>query len=95
MKSTPWPAARRSTRRWPHKSCEVYDTGIKAEAYRNIPSLEEYIVVSHRERRVTVHHRRSDRGWDVTVAIAGGVAQVRSLATQLVVDEVYRGSTIC
>ncbi len=75
-------------------SSEVYDTGFKAEAYSSIPSLEEYIVVSHRERRITVHHRRSDGGWDVTVAIAGGVAQVRSLATQLVVDEVYRGSTI-
>jgi Uma2 family endonuclease len=84
-------------------SSEDYDTGFKLEAYRTIPSLEEYIVVSHRERRITVHHRElgelgelreSDNRWTTSCAIAGGVAQVRSLAATLTVDEVYRGSAI-
>jgi hypothetical protein len=35
-----------------------------------------------------------DRGWTVTVAVAGGVVEVRSLATNLSIDEVYRASTI-
>ena len=56
------------------------------------PSLEEYIVVSHRARRITVHHR-SGRGWDTTVAVAGAVPVI-SLATTLAVDDVYRGSAI-
>lgn len=82
-------------------SSEDYDTGFKLEAYRSIPSLADYIVVSHRERRVTVHHRSSapdagsdDRGWTVTVGVAGGVVEVRSLALTLSIDEVYRSSAI-
>jgi Uma2 family endonuclease len=81
-------------------SSEDYDTGFKLEAYRSIPSLAEYIVVSHRERRITVHHRSSgadgvgDRGWTVTVGVAGGVVEARSLGTTLSIDEVYRSSAI-
>jgi hypothetical protein len=36
-------------------SSEDYDIGEKLEAYRTIPSLRECIIVSHRERRITVH----------------------------------------
>jgi Uma2 family endonuclease len=79
-------------------SSEDYDTGFKLEAYRSIPSLAEYIVVSHRERRITVHHRSSVPAavgaWTVTVGVAGGVVEVRSLATTLSIDEVYRSSSI-
>lgn len=38
-------------------SSEEYDTGMKFEHYRTIPSLREYVVVSHRERRIVVHRR--------------------------------------
>jgi Uma2 family endonuclease len=75
-------------------SSEAYDTGLKLEAYRTIPSLETYILVSHRERRITVHHRESDGRWTTTSAIRGGAADVRSLGTTLMVDEVYRASSI-
>lgn len=75
-------------------SSEEYDTGVKLEAYQTIPSLREYIVVSHRERRITVH-RRDDRGrWTARVAISGGHVVVESLGADLVVDEVYRASAI-
>src|SRR5213082_670560 len=33
-------------------SSEEYDTGTKFECYRTIPTLREYVVVSHRERRI-------------------------------------------
>ena len=75
-------------------SSEEYDTTTKLEAYRTIPSLREYIVVSHRERRITVH-RRSDEGpWTTRVAISGGSVAVESLALSLRVDDVYRASSI-
>lgn len=76
-------------------SSEEYDTGLKLEHYRTIPTLREYIIVSHRERRVTVH-RRADHGaeWTTEHAIAGGIATVESLACALVVDEIYRASAI-
>lgn len=81
------------------ESSEEYDTGFKLEAYRTIPALEDYVVVSHRERRLTVHHRgkEHDRGtgsWRCTTAVAGGHVAVASLGTTLVVDEVYRTSSI-
>jgi Uma2 family endonuclease len=75
-------------------SSEEYDTGTKLEAYRTIPSLRDYVVVSHRERRVTVHSRGAEGEWDTCVAISGGRVVVSSLALELVVDDVYRLSAI-
>jgi Uma2 family endonuclease len=75
-------------------SSEDYDTGEKLEYYRTIPTLRDYVVVSHRERRITVH-RRADHGeWITRTAIAGGRVRVDSLEVDLLVDQVYRGSSI-
>ncbi len=75
-------------------SSEEYDRGEKAECYRTIASLREYIIVSHRERRITVHSRLEEGSWTTRVAIAGGSVAVSSLALDLAVDEVYRQSSI-
>lgn len=75
-------------------SSEEYDTGTKLEGYLTIPSLTEYVVVSHRERRITVHGRSQGGAWVTRVAIAGGSVAVESLGLTLRVDEVYRGSAI-
>ncbi len=74
-------------------SSEEYDVGIKLEAYRTVPSLREYVVVSHRERRITVH-ARAEGTWTSRVAISGGSVTVDSLGALLRVDEIYRGSRI-
>jgi Uma2 family endonuclease len=75
-------------------SSEEYDNGVKLASYRTIPSLREYVVVSHRERRITVHRRGVDEKWSERVAIAGGRVDVPSIGAELVVDEVYRASSI-
>ena len=75
-------------------SSEAYDTGAKLEAYRTIPSLREVILVSHRERRITVHRRTDAGGWTMRVAIGGGLVAVESLGASLVIDEIYRNSSI-
>lgn len=75
-------------------SSEEYDTGTKLDAYRTIPSLREYIIVSHRERRITVHSRTADTEWTTRVAISGGRVGIGSLGFDLVVDEIYRASNI-
>lgn len=74
-------------------SSEEYDTREKAEFYRTIPSLRDYVVVSHRERRITVHSRGAE-GWTVRVAIASGRVRVESLDAELTVDDIYRKSSI-
>jgi Uma2 family endonuclease len=75
-------------------SSEEYDTGTKLEHYRTIPSLREYIVVSHRERRVAVHRRAENGAWTTRVAIAGGRVAVESLGFDIIVDDVYRASKV-
>ena len=75
-------------------SSEEYDTGTKLEHYRIIPSLRECVIVSHRERRLTVHHRAEHGEWTTQVAINGGGLAVGSLDVELLVDEVYRASAI-
>lgn len=75
-------------------SSEEYDVGEKLEAYRTIPSLQECIIISHRERRITVHRRDDAGGWQMRVAITGGRVGVEFLKMELVVDDVYRRRTI-
>lgn len=75
-------------------SSEEYDTGFKREAYQTIPSLRDCIVVSHRERRITVHHRDDAGAWTTRVGIGGGQVAVESVATVLRVDEIFRRSPL-
>ena len=74
-------------------SSEDYDCGLKLDAYRTIPSLRDYIVVSHRERRINVHHHE-EHAWTTRVAIAGGSVRVESLGADLQVDVIYAVSSI-
>jgi Uma2 family endonuclease len=75
-------------------SSEDYDAGPKLEYYRTIPTLREYVIVSHRERRITVHARAAGGGWDTRVAIRGGEVSVPLLGVHLKIDEVYRNSAV-
>jgi Uma2 family endonuclease len=75
-------------------SSEEYDTGAKLEAYETIPTLREVILVSHRERRITIHRRDATGAWTMRVAIAGGRTAVESLGAELIVDAIYRHSSV-
>jgi Uma2 family endonuclease len=75
-------------------SSEDYDTGAKLEYYQTIPTLREYVIVSHRERRITVHERASDGTWTTRGATNAGEVAVPSLGVQLKVDDVYRNSAV-
>jgi Uma2 family endonuclease len=57
------------------ESSEDYDRGTKFLHYQAIAALREYLIVSHRERRID-HYRRLDTGqWLATAYVADG-AQV-------------------
>jgi Uma2 family endonuclease len=75
-------------------SSEDYDTGLKLDAYKTIPSLREYVVISHRERRITVHRRADGDAWMTRVAIVGGRVAVEALDCELVVDAIYRNTAV-
>lgn len=75
-------------------SSEDYDTTEKLQFYRTIPTLRTYVIASHRERRITVHARGDDGAWSTRTAISGGRVAIESLATELIVDEIYAKSSI-
>lgn len=75
-------------------SSEAYDTGPKLDFYRTIPTLREVIIVSHRERRITVHRRADGAGWMTRVAVAGGRVTVEAVGAELVLESIYRKSSI-
>lgn len=75
-------------------SSEEYDTGVKLESYQTVATLRDYVIVSHRERRITVHQRAADGPWKARVAVAGERVTVESLGVELLVDAIYRGSSI-
>ncbi len=75
-------------------SSEDYDRGPKLEYYRSIPTLREYVIVSHRERRIVVETRGNDGTWTSRVATKGERIEVSSLDAELIVDEIYRHSSV-
>jgi Uma2 family endonuclease len=71
-------------------SSEAYDRGEKFAHYRRIPSLREYVLISHRKRRIEVW-RKNERGrWELGQEAGDGEeAELASIQCSLPVDEVY------
>ena len=72
-------------------STEEYDRGDKFEHYKHLASLREYVLVSHRERRVEVWSRAPE-GWSVEIIHEGDVARLPSIAARLDVRELYEAA---
>jgi Uma2 family endonuclease len=70
-------------------STEEYDRGEKLRQYKQLPSLREILIVSHREPRLTLH-RREDSDWVVADAGRHDTVALIGIAAHLSVDEVYR-----
>jgi len=77
------------------KRTEAYDRGEKFEHYRSIPSLREYVLVSHREPRIDVWRRPVSGGpWAELRAGSGESAQLESIGCTLDVDDVYAAARL-
>lgn len=73
-------------------STEDYDRTDKFEHYRQLAALQQYVIVSHRERRVSVWTRSDDRNGDRWVEVSvgdGDVAELRSIGARLDVRALY------
>lgn len=71
------------------RNTEAYDRGEKLEHYRRIGSLQEVVLVSHRERRVEVW-RRSGDVWAMDAFAGEQEASLPSLGAALPLAELYR-----
>lgn len=71
-------------------SSEAYDRGEKFAHYRRVPSLREYVLVSHRASIIEVWRRNDSNRWELArEARAGERAELASIGCNLAVDEVY------
>jgi Uma2 family endonuclease len=71
------------------ESTERYDRGAKFEHYKKLPSLRQYVLVSHRERSVEVWTRGAGDTWTCGVAREGDVAELASVAARIDIRELY------
>ncbi|MEZ6056632.1 MAG: Uma2 family endonuclease [Planctomycetaceae bacterium] len=75
-------------------STEKYDRGVKSGHYRQIESLQEYVLVSQNEPRVEVYERRDAGTWLLKEATKLGESiTIESLGVTLPLEEVYRRVT--
>jgi Uma2 family endonuclease len=72
------------------ESTERYDRGRKAEHYRSVPSLEEYLFVSQQEPRIERYRRHGEREWVLNEAIGlHDAVELPSIGTVLRLHDVY------
>lgn len=66
---------------------ERYDRDGKFEAYKKLPSFEQYVLVSQDERRIEVRTRDEQLQWTTQIAAAG--ESVRIHGREVAVDSIY------
>jgi Uma2 family endonuclease len=72
-------------------STERVDRGEKALNYREIPALEEYVLIAQHKPEVTLYRRSED--WRAQVLIQpDAAAELRSIALTLPLDRIYEGT---
>lgn len=69
------------------ESTERYDRDGKFQAYKQIASLEEYVLVARDERRIEVYRRQKDATWSCETSGNGGSVAIRGAS--VAVDDVY------
>ncbi len=74
-------------------STEASDRGERFAHYRQLESLQEYVLVSQKERRIEVFRRLSDGRWTFAEATAGQSVHLASVEVELSVDDLYRDPT--
>jgi Uma2 family endonuclease len=74
------------------RSTEEYDRGDKFEHYKSLSSLRQYVLVSHRERRVEVWSRGTDGGWTSAAAREADEAILASIDARIDVQQLYEAA---
>jgi Uma2 family endonuclease len=74
------------------RSTEEYDRDDKFEHYKSLSSLRQYVLVSHRERRVEVWSRGTDGGWTSAAARESDEAILASIDARIDVQQLYEAA---
>ena len=73
-------------------STEAYDRGEKFVLYRQVTTLEEYVLVSTDKIELDVYQRNDLGSWEFSSYEAGDVVELKSVNFNLEIDRVYEGS---
>jgi Uma2 family endonuclease len=73
------------------RSTEDHDRGLKWVAYRDLESLQHYLLIAQDERRVEVYSREAKR-WSLQVVAPPDVVALPAIGAQLTFDEIYEDS---
>lgn len=70
---------------------ERTDRHEKMAAYKNCPSVQEYVLISQDKMMLEIHRRRSDGDWQVEVFNEhAGLCAFESVGTAMSLSEIYR-----
>ena len=75
-------------------STEAIDRRKKLRAYRTLPSLKEYLLISQDQAQVEIYRRRGDIGWDIITFEPGDTVEIASLQLKLGMGKIYFESGI-
>ena len=63
-------------------------------AYRSLPSLQEYVLVSQENPLIEIHRRTGDIGWEIVTLSPGDPVELKSLEFVSDVAAIYEESGI-
>jgi Uma2 family endonuclease len=69
------------------EATERYDRDAKFQAYKHLPSMQEYVLLSQEEPRIEVYRRGDREPWTCETAGPGAAVTVHGAAIR--VDDVY------
>lgn len=71
------------------ESTESYDRSKKFEAYRTIPSLQEYVLVSSDRKKIEVFTKSAEGRWYLSESGPSDTVEISAVNTELSLSEVY------
>ena len=78
----------------PSNSTSSYDRGDKLHAYRKLPSLQEYVLISQDLRRVELYRRGPDVGWTFLTYERDEVVKLTSVNLELSLATIYEDTDV-
>lgn len=73
---------------------EAIDRREKLLAYRTLPSLAEYTLISQDQARVEIHRRRGDFGWEKVEYSGDEIVELASIKLAISMRDIYEGVPI-
>lgn len=73
-------------------STEADDRGEKFDAYRQLPSLREYLLVHYAKPDIECFRRRPDDSWQLEEVVGlKSLLSLKSIGAEILLEDVYRG----